>query len=161
MVATNIPSSFNGSAVLSSTDGGTTTTGGQFRGGIDTLVITSETSETLEGTSLQAARAKVDRAGLSVTLVVGRLSRSVGRLAGRGSGSGGSGVTLEIVSVPVPSLGALRRRHLRRRVVGNTASFASVPAPARGRALVATWRRRGCGRSTVRETAVLLTKASE
>lgn len=123
---------------MSGAGGSAATAGGQFGSDIDTLVITSKAREALESTSLQAAWTKVDRARLSMTLIVTmtRLSRSIGRLAGRGSGSGGSRVALEIVAIPVPSIGALRRRHLRGRMVGDTASLASVPVPARRRTLV-------------------------
>lgn len=158
LVATNIPSTLDSSAILTGTSGGATTAGGQFGSGINTLVVTSEATKTLDSASLETAGAKVDRAGFSVTLVVTvtRLSRSVGRLAGGRSGSGGSGVTFEVVAIPVPSLRALRRRHLGRWVVGDTASLTGVPVPAGRRALITTGGLGRVGRSTVRKATILL-----
>lgn len=107
-VALDVPSTWDDGAVLARAEGSATTAGGELLGGVEALVVASQSSRAHDGASLLAVRAERSVAGLHtgttmVIIVPRRLRRSRRRRRS-------TGMALVIVAAPGPATRALRRR---------------------------------------------------
>lgn len=156
-VAADVPNTWKRSAILANTSRSTAATGCQLHVGIETLNITTGTSEPWDRASFQSLGTNAGVAGLEDTLVV--LARRLGRrgwVAGRVVWA-----ALEVIVIPVPSLVALWRWLIVRGLVRNTAALSRMPVPTGWRALSVLGGRWGIGLTATRETALLPTEADD